>query len=78
MDLGNDMVDYQGTDQAEARDMLDAFCKNGFGGDAQKAAAVLGRPASELREMLDGQSAVDDDLAVRMRGIANERNFRIE
>jgi hypothetical protein len=77
MDLGNNSVDDQGTDQAEAREMLDSFCKNGFGGDEQKAAVVLGRPVSELREMLDGQSGVDEDLEMKMRGIAKERGFRI-
>ena len=77
MDLGNNTVDDQVTDQATARDMLDAFCKNGFGGDEQKAAVVLGRPVSELREMLDGQSGVDEDLEMKMRGIAKERGFRV-
>ena len=52
MDLGNNSVDDNGTDLADARAMLDAFCKKGFDGDEQKAAVVLGRPASELREML--------------------------
>jgi len=78
MDLGNNTVDDQVMDQAAARDMLDAFCKNGFGGDEQKAAVVLGRPVSELREMLDGQSGVDEDLEMKMRGIAKERGFRVE
>jgi len=78
MDIGNDPVDDQGSDQAGAREMLDSFCRNGFDGDRQKAAVVLGRPESELSEMLDGQTAVDDDLAMKMRGIANERGFRIE
>jgi hypothetical protein len=77
MDLGNNTVDDQVADQAAARDMLDAFCKNGFGGDEQKAAVVLGRPVSELREMLDGQSGVDEDLEMKMRGIAKERGFRV-
>lgn len=78
MDIGNDTVDDQGTDQADARDMLDAFCNKGFGGDQEKAAIVLGRPVSELREMLDRQAAVDDDLEMKMRRIAKERDFRIE
>jgi len=38
---------------------------------------VLGRPVSELREMLDGQSGVDEDLEMKMRGIAKERGFRV-
>ena len=78
MDIGNDAVDDQGTDQAAARGMLDSFCRNGFDGDREKAAIVLGRPESELNEMLDGQTAVDDDLAMNMRGIAKDRGFAIE
>lgn len=78
MDISNDPIDDHGTDQAAARDMLDAFCRNGFDGDRQKAAVVLGRPESELSEMLDGQTAVDDDLAMKIRSIANERDFKVE
>lgn len=78
MDLGNSTLDDQATEQADARDMLDAFCRDGFGGDQDKAAVVLGRPVSELREMLDGQTEVDDDLEMKMRAIAKERGFRIK
>jgi plasmid maintenance system antidote protein VapI len=78
MDLDQNDVDSSGTGQAEARDMLRAFCQNGFEGDENRAAVALGRPGSEIREMLDGQTAIDDDLAAKVRGIARERDFRVD
>ena len=77
MDINNNIVDDAGTDQDQARDILQAFCNNGFDGDMEKAGLALGRPAGELNEMLDGDTAVDDDLVMKARGIANERGFNI-
>jgi len=78
MDLDQNVVDDQGTGQGDAREMLREFCDSGFEGDEEKAGLALGRPVSEIREMLDGQTEIDDDLAMKMRGIAKERDFRIE
>ena len=78
MDVDQNIVDDNGTDQDSAREMLRAFCDKGFKGDDEKAATALGRPVSELREMLDGQTAIDEDLAMKVRGIARERGFRVE
>ena len=78
MDLSSDnIVDDAGTYQNGARDILQAFCDNGFSGDVDKAGLALGRPAGELNEMLDGDAEVDDDLVMKARGIANERGFEI-
>ena len=78
MDISDgNFVDDAGTDREGARDILRAFCDNGFDGDAAKAGLVLGRPASELREMLDGDTEVDDDLVMKARGIAKERGIEV-
>ncbi|HYJ91280.1 MAG TPA: hypothetical protein VEV84_08230, partial [Pyrinomonadaceae bacterium] len=61
----------------DAKEMLRAFCDNGFDGNEEQAAVALGRPRSEIGEMLDGQTPVDEDLAIKMRGIAKERDFNI-
>lgn len=79
MDISEgNFVDDAGTGQDGARDILRAFCDNGFEGDAEQAGLVLGRPASELREMLDGETEVDDDLVMKARGIAQERGIAVE
>lgn len=78
MDLSEgNFVDDAGTDQQGARDILRAFCDNGFEGSAEQAGLVLGRPSSELREMLDGDIEVDDDLVMKARGIAQERGIDV-
>ena len=74
----DNIVDDKGTDQERARQMLLNLCDRGFSGDAGEASLVLGRPPEELQQILDGQMHVDDDLAMKIRGIANTRNIAIE
>jgi hypothetical protein len=78
MDLESNIVDDRGTDQDQAQEILRAFCDNGFDGDDEKAGLVLGRPPSEIREMLDGDLDIDDDLAMKVRGIAEERGIALQ
>jgi hypothetical protein len=78
MDVESNIVDDQGTSPADAQEMLKAFCRNGFDGDDEKAGLVLGRPASEIRDMVAGDVDIDDDLVTKMRGIAKERGFQIQ
>jgi hypothetical protein len=65
------------TSDNEAREMLRAFCDNGFDGNTESAALVLGRPEQELRSMLDGSEDIDEDLLMKLRGIAHEREIDI-
>lgn len=71
------IVDDQGTDQETAKGMLKSFCKNGFDDDLEAVALVLGRPAAELQQIFDGELQVDDDLAMKMKGIAQARGIEI-
>jgi hypothetical protein len=75
MDIDQNTVDDEGTGQAEAVEMLRAFCDNGFNGDIDQAALALGRTTGDLREMLDGTTEIDDDLVSKLRGIAQERSI---
>jgi len=77
MDIDGSIVDDNGTDQGEAREMLQSLCDNGFDGDDERAGQVLGRPAREIREMLSGDVDIDDDLAVKECGIAEELGIAI-
>jgi hypothetical protein len=58
-------------------DLLKDFVAVGFRSDVGAAALVLGYEAEQLRAMLNGEQEVDDDLEMKMRGIAQERNFGI-
>ena len=77
MEVENNIVDDAGTGQDDARKLLREFCDSGFNGDQERAGLVLGRPATELREMLDGQLEIDDDLMMKLRGISKERGFAV-
>ena len=58
--------------------MLRLFIDNGFAGDLNETAMALGRREEDLSGMVDGREEIDDDLAMKMRGIAQERGFTIE
>jgi hypothetical protein len=77
MEVESNIVDDQGTDQSDAREMLKAFRDNGFDGDDERTGLVLGRPPGEIREMVAGDIDIDDDLVMKMRGIAKERDLQI-
>jgi hypothetical protein len=71
-------VDDRATSQDKAREMLRLFIDNGFAGDLNETGTALGRREKDLTGMLDGREEIDDDLAMKVRGIAQERGFTIE
>jgi hypothetical protein len=64
--------------QSDQRLKLKSFCDNGFDGSRSEAALVLGREAEELEKMLDGQMPIDEDLEMKINGIAEERNIPLD
>jgi hypothetical protein len=77
MNRSENLVDDKGTTQEEARSLLENFCVNGFE-DIEEAALVLGRPADELTDFINGDEIIDEDLIMKVRGIAQEREIEIE
>ena len=71
-------VDDRATGQDKAREMLRLFIDNGFAGDLNETAMALGRREEDLSAMLESREEIDDDLAMKMRGIAQNRGFVIE
>lgn len=65
------------TGTEEGMELLKNFVAAGFRSDIDAAALALGRDVDEIRRMLDGEDAVDEDLEMKIRGIAQERNFAI-
>ena len=64
-------------ERSEGIDLLKDFCAVGFRSDINAAALALGHEPEQIRSMLNGETPVDDDLEMKMRGIAQERNFGI-
>ena len=69
MEVESNIVDDQGTDQGDAQEMLKAFRDNGFDGDDERTGLVLGRPPTEIRDMVAGDVDIDDDLVMKIRGM---------
>ena len=78
MNTSENIVDNKGTTQTEARNLLANFCRDGFKDDLDEAGLVLGRPREELEDHIYGDKDIDDDLIMKIRGIAQERGLEIE
>jgi hypothetical protein len=72
------IVDDSGTTQTEARELLENFCQKGFENDIDLAALVLGRTSDEIYDFINGDEIIDDDLIMKVRGVARERGIDIE
>lgn len=65
------------SDERSGVDLLRHYIDNGFESDLDRAAVTLGRTPEELESMLDGEMVVDDDLEMKIRGIADERGIEL-
>ena len=63
--------------QDEAQEMLRKFVDEGFEGLPDMAALALGRDEESIASMLDGAEDIDEDLLMKMLGIAQEREIEI-
>jgi hypothetical protein len=80
MDTNSDQaVDDRGTTQEEGRAILKRLRDQGFEASDEKLAVALGRPIEEVEAWTsEGAEPVDDDVIMKARGIAKERNIEIE
>lgn len=72
------IVDAQGTTQEQAREMLSELRHKQFSDNTNKLALALGRDIDEIDELLDGEEIIDDDLAMKIRGLAQQRGANID
>lgn len=71
-------LDDQGTTAGDAARMLQNMLKGGFEGDVKLLAIAMGRSQEEIEHALSGNAdAFDDDMVMKMKGIAKERNIEI-
>jgi plasmid maintenance system antidote protein VapI len=68
----NQQVDDQGTNQSEALQMLKSLRDDAFDSSNEKLALALGRPAEDIESWINGTDVIDDDVAMKMRGIAQK------
>jgi plasmid maintenance system antidote protein VapI len=62
----------------DARSLLQNLCDAAFGGNVGETAVVLGRTPEEIESILNGDEVLDEDLAMKIRGIAQERGVAVE
>lgn len=74
----NEDVDERGTTPAQARAMLQKLRDDAFDGNDEKVALALGRTQQEIFDVLHGDAEFDDDLFMKVRGIAQQRNVSLE
>ena len=71
------VIDDQGTDQAEASQILKHIRDNAFEASDEKLALALGRPAEEIEEWTSGNGLIDGDVILKARALAMQRGFEI-
>lgn len=73
----SEALDDRGTDQAEAFQILRSVRDEGFEGSDEKLAVALGRPLEEIEEWTSGAGAIDGDVILKARGLANQRGINL-
>lgn len=73
----DEAVDDRGTSPAEGLEILKRLRAQGFDGDSGKLAVALGRPVEEVERWMGGTETPDDDIIMKARGIATQRNLEI-
>lgn len=76
--VDDQQVDEKGTDQGQAREILESLRDRGFEGDNEKLATGLGRSIEQVAAFIDGSEIIDDDVVMKARGIALQRGIDVE
>lgn len=74
----DNIVDDRGTDNNAGRAIIQRLRDEGFDRSDEKLAVALGRPVEEIQSWMNGAEPVDDDVVMKARGIATQRNITIE
>ena len=72
------IVDDRGTGQEKAARMILNLRDRAFEASDEKLAVALGRPVEEIVGWNAGQKLIDDDVVMKVRGIAMHRGVHIE
>ena len=78
--IGNEpehAIDDQGTNQAQASEILKHIRDNAFEASDEKLALALGRPTEEIEEWTSGNGLIDGDVILKARTLAMQRGFEI-
>jgi hypothetical protein len=65
------------TANTDSQKLLRNLCDKGFEGDVRRTALALGRTEGEVESMLKGEAPIDEDLEMKIKGIADEREIPV-
>ena len=77
MDIGTEQARENRSTAASAKEAMERLLDRGFGGDKFMFALALGRSEEQIEGMLNGAEDIDEDLEMKVRGIAQERGIDI-
>jgi hypothetical protein len=78
MEAKQQPIDDSGTGQAEAQRELNRLLFDGFNGRVDELAIALGRDEEAVSQLLRKAGTIDDDLAMKVRGVAGERGVNLQ
>jgi hypothetical protein len=64
-----------GMDDSNTDNQLTQLCMRAFSGDTGLTALALGRETHQIEEMMAGRDEIDEDLDMKIKGVAEERNI---
>jgi hypothetical protein len=76
--ISSEALDDKGTNQTEGRAIITRLRDKGFEGSNEQLALALGRPVEEVEGWTGGAETVDDDVLMKVRGIAQQRGIEVE
>lgn len=75
--METNVIDDLDTTKENAQGLLEKL-SGGFNGSMEETAIALGRTPQELEGILAGSETADEDLVMKIRGVAEERGIPIE
>jgi hypothetical protein len=76
--MNENVIDDNATTQAQARQMLENLMADGFDGDIDATALALGETTEDIKQFLNEEKELGEDLLMKIRGLATNREIEIE
>ena len=77
MKNNENVIDEAGTNPTEAREILEKLNDSEAFENIEELALALGRDVKEIQDILDEKETMDEDLLMKARGIAQQRDIEI-
>lgn len=72
------VIDDNATTPEQAQQMLKNLVTDGFADDIDATALALGETTEDIKQFMNEKDEIGEDLVMKMRGIAMNREIEIE